>query len=91
MTRALIILMLLIAGCTGDGASPPPSTPQADQPASPPAPAFTVNAGPDQTIKLGTTVTLSGSSTTTETIRAICGSSPASHKAAARRSPSPPR
>ena len=46
MTRALIILMLLIAGCTGDGASPPPSTPQADQPASPPALALTVNAGP---------------------------------------------
>ena len=66
MTRALIILMLLIAGCTGDGASPPPSTPQADQPASPPALALTVNAGPDQTIKLGTVVTLSGSSTTTE-------------------------
>ena len=64
MIRALCVLMLLVAGCTGDGANPPPSTPQADQPASPPAPAPTVNAGPDQTIKLGTVVTLSGSSTT---------------------------
>ena len=67
--------MLLIAGCSGDGANPPPSTPQAEQPASPPvnppappppAPAPTVNAGPDQTVKLGTTVALSGSSTTTQ-------------------------
>jgi hypothetical protein len=75
MTRALIALMLLIAACSGDGANPPPSTPQAEQPASPPmnppipplpAPAPTVNAGPDQTVKLGTTVALSGSSTTTE-------------------------
>ncbi len=32
----------------------------------PPALAYTVNAGPDQTVKLGTLVTLSGSSTTTE-------------------------
>jgi hypothetical protein len=66
MTRALIILMLLIEGCTGDGANPPPSTRETEQPASPSAPALTVNAGPDQTIKLGTIVTLSGSSSTTE-------------------------
>ena len=65
MTHTLIALMLLIAGCSGDGANPPPSTPQAEQPASsPPAPAPTVNAGPDQTVKLGTEVALSGSSTT---------------------------
>ncbi|HET6823096.1 MAG TPA: hypothetical protein VFH34_10625, partial [Anaerolineales bacterium] len=67
MTRTLIALMLLIAGCSGDGANPPPSTPQAEQPASsPPAPAPTVNAGPDQTVKLGTAVALSGSSTTSD-------------------------
>ena len=68
MTRTLIALMLFIAGCSGDGANPPPSTPQAEQPASspPPVPVPTVNAGPDQTVKLGTAVALSGSSTTSD-------------------------
>ena len=67
MTHTLIALMLLIAGCSGDGANPPPSTPQTEQPASsPPAPAPNVNAGPDQTVKLGTAVALSGSSTTSD-------------------------
>lgn len=72
MTRPLMILMLLlVAGCTGGSADPPPTAPAAQPPTSPPltpppAPAPTVNAGPDQTVKLGTTVALSGSSTTTE-------------------------
>jgi hypothetical protein len=72
MRRSLLIMVVLlfVAGCTSDNAGPPPATPQAEQPASPPmpppAPAPTVNAGPDQTVKLGTTVALSGSSTTTE-------------------------
>ena len=74
MTRALMILMLLFAGCSGgsSGDAMAPS-PQAEQPASPPPvtpppPVVTptVNAGPDQTVKLGTVVALSGSSTTTE-------------------------
>ena len=74
MTRALMILMLLLAGCSGgsSGDAMAPS-PQAEQPASPPPvtpppPVVTptVNAGPDQTVKLGTVVALSGSSTTTE-------------------------
>src|SRR6476661_1450522 len=74
MTRALMILMLLLAGCSGgsSGDAMAPS-PQAEQPASPPPvtpppPVVTptVNAGPDQTVKMGTVVALSGSSTTTE-------------------------
>jgi hypothetical protein len=68
MTRALMILMLLLAGCTGGSSGGETPPPQAEQPASPPppAPAPTVNAGPDQTVKLGSTVALSGSSTKTE-------------------------
>lgn len=75
MTRALMILMLLLlAGCSGgsSGDALAPS-PQGEQPASPPPvtpppPVVTptVNAGPDQTVKMGTVVALSGSSTTTE-------------------------
>ena len=42
---------------------PPPTTPPSPPP---PAPAPTVNAGTDQTVKLGTVVALSGSSDTTE-------------------------
>ena len=78
MTRALMILMLfMFAGCSGGSSGDAAPAPQAEPPASqppvspppetpPPAPAPTVNAGPDQTVKLGTTVALSGSSTTTE-------------------------
>ena len=74
MTRALMILMLLFAGCSGGGSGDAMApSPQAEQPASPPPvtpppPVVTptVNAGPDQTVKLGTVVALSGSSTTTE-------------------------
>lgn len=71
MTCALVVLMtLLLAGCSGGSADPPPA--QAAEPSvnpSPtpsPTPAPTVNAGPDQIVKLGTPVKLSGSSTTTE-------------------------
>ena len=77
MTRYLMITMLLLlSGCMGDSATPPPPSPQTQQPASSPpvnpptppqpAPAPTVNAGPDQTVKLGTVVALTGSSTTTD-------------------------
>ena len=81
MTRALMVLMLLLlGGCSGGSADMPPPATQGQQPATnpppttppstmnPPSPAQapTVNAGPDQTVKLGTTVALSGSSTTTE-------------------------
>lgn len=66
--------LVFAEGCTGDGSAdmPPPAN-QAQQPTNPPvtsppppAPTPTVNAGPDQTVKLGTTVALSGSSDTTE-------------------------
>jgi len=77
MTRYLMVTMLLLlSGCMGDSATPPPPSPQTQQPASSPpvnpptppqpAPAPTVNAGPDQTVKLGTVVALTGSSTTTD-------------------------
>jgi len=65
MTRYLMVTMLLLlSGCMGDSATPPPpvNPPTPPQPASAP----TVNAGPDQTVKLGTVVALSGSSTTTD-------------------------
>ena len=69
--------LVLLEGCTGGSTDmPPPATPEAQQPAAqppvnppnppPPAPTLTVNAGPDQTVKLGTTVSLSGSSTSTD-------------------------
>ena len=84
MTRAFMILVLLLAGCSGGNADMPPPATQVHQPATnpppttpapttnppPPAPAATVNAGPDQTVKLGATVARSGTSDTTEELPA---------------------
>lgn len=75
--RYLLLTILLLCGCSNDGSmtpaqqpsntnvpqNPPPAT---QPPPSPPPAAPTVNAGPDQTVKLGNAVHLSGSSTTTE-------------------------
>ena len=79
MTSALILMLLILVGCSGGSADMPPPATQAQQPATPPpttpspttnppppAPAPTLNAGPDQTVKLGATVALSGTSDTAQ-------------------------
>jgi hypothetical protein len=70
MTRHLVVMIVLLCGCSSTDTTAP-SMPPAQQPAtqpstSPPAATPTVNAGSDQTVKLGDIVHLSGSSTTTD-------------------------